>query len=342
MQKINKKRKKLQLGDLKQIRFFKKSALNKSKYFAELVKSGKLKRPFWFRRININNFKNIANEYKLPKYARLDFRSTDRMKITKDILLRYRLIASPTVSSTWEKFSQKFFKPNYFDRLGKRFIGPKTQRSWWLEPKDLRQYRWWHKIRTGLVPKSKNQMWNPQKQNKLRSWLYLSKKIFKTAYGISQTKKLKNIIKTATNSKNPNKIDSFISQVESRLQIVILRMGFASSLSSSFYYINKGLVYVNGIQVTNPNFKLKPDDIIQIKFHLRKIHPKVIFKLRRLEAWSYLRKKKQYKHLHVNYRKLQGIFLEYPTFEQNRKNILMSDPMGYPLYAYLFSQMRNI
>jgi ribosomal protein S4 len=342
MQKINKKRKKLQLGDLKRIRFYKKSVEQKSKYFANLIKSKKLKQPFWYKKINSNNFKNLAFKYFLPGSTSSEYRSTNASYLNKDILTRYRLKPDRKAFKVWNQYAKDAFKPNYFDKLGKRFIGPRTQRSWWLEPKDLRQYRLWYKIRSGLMPKSASRMWNPLKQNKLRAWLYLSKKIFKNAYGISQTKKLQNIIKSSMKSKNPNKINLFIQQVESQLQLVVLRMGFASSLRSSFYYIKKGIVFVNGVRVTNPTFKLKPDDVVQIKFHFTTINPKTVTKLRRLEGWSYLRKKKQYKHLHVDYRSLRGIFLEYPTFDQNRKNILMNDPLGYSLYAYLFSQMRNI
>lgn len=78
------------------------------------------------------------------------------------------------------------------------------------------------------------------------------------------------IFKTKLNTKkNLLSLEStFLKYLENRLDIVIYRSYFSCSIRESRYFINSGLVRVNGIRITNNSFLLKKGDIISFDKNL--------------------------------------------------------------------------
>jgi small subunit ribosomal protein S4 len=93
-----------------------------------------------------------------------------------------------------------------------------------------------------------------------------------------------------------------INYLESRLDIVIYRMGFASSILESSKFILNHLVKVNGSFVLKRNFQVNSGD--NIKF-LGKVKSDFFFNISNNQN-------KIPSNFEVNYKKLEGIFLRKP------------------------------
>ncbi len=59
--------------------------------------------------------------------------------------------------------------------------------------------------------------------------------------------------------------------LESRLDALVLRAGFARSIYAARQYVNHGHITVNGERVDIPSYSVKPGDVIAIKEKSRKI-----------------------------------------------------------------------
>lgn len=124
-----------------------------------------------------------------------------------------------------------------------------------------------------------------------------------------QERSFKRILKKSANSPLTT-LDRFVSLLESRLDVVLFRSCFASSLYKSRQMINHGYVLVNGKKIKNPSTQLSQLDTIELKKivlindkNLILDNIKVNFSSRFLPA-----------HLEVDYKTLSIIFLWDPNY----------------------------
>ena len=85
--------------------------------------------------------------------------------------------------------------------------------------------------------------------------LLRSKTIFRFFYCNLQEKSFKRILKKSVNSPLTT-LDRFVSFLESRLDVVLFRSCFVSSMYNARQLINHGIVQVNGKVVRNPGTRL--------------------------------------------------------------------------------------
>ena len=91
-------------------------------------------------------------------------------------------------------------------------------------------------------------------------------------YGISE-KQFKKIFEDAGKMKGVHG-ENFFKLLESRLDNLVYRMGFASTRRASRQLVNHGHITVNGKKVDIPSYRVKPGDVISIK-EKSKEHPAV-------------------------------------------------------------------
>lgn len=111
-----------------------------------------------------------------------------------------------------------------------------------------------------------------------------NKKKFNIFYGGLLKKKLQKQIKLILHSKqNKDFNSSFIELLESRLDSVLFRSYFSSSLRNSGQLISHGCIIVNNKIITDKSYLLKPGDLISINPKYHNIIPK---KFKKLSFWS--------------------------------------------------------
>lgn len=97
----------------------------------------------------------------------------------------------------------------------------------------------------------------------------------KLLFGFNQSYKLLNFIKKIekknTYKKRFSKANGLINLIEHRLDVVLVRARFASTLSQARQLISHRQVYVNGIVITSSFFVLKKRDIISVSPSIKKI-----------------------------------------------------------------------
>ena len=97
----------------------------------------------------------------------------------------------------------------------------------------------------------------------------------KLLFGFNQSYKLLNFIKKIekknTYKKRFSKANGLLNLIEHRLDVVLVRAKFASTLSQARQLISHRQVYVNGIVITSSFFVLKKRDIISVSPSIKKI-----------------------------------------------------------------------
>ena len=124
--------------------------------------------------------------------------------------------------------------------------------------------------------------------------------------GLSE-KRLKRIVnyslKKSSYSDNTFTAQSYvIENLESRLDIILLRSHFVLSVRNAQQLISHGHVYVNGLKVTAKNYVLNVGDIITFS---QKIHNLLVVYISRSSIWPL-----PPKYLQVNYRIFQILVIE--------------------------------
>ncbi len=120
-------------------------------------------------------------------------------------------------------------------------------------------------------------------------------------YGINE-KQFRKIFDDASKLKGVHG-ENFLRLLESRLDNLVYRIGFASTRKAARQLVNHGHITVNGIKVNIPSYRCKPGDVIAIK-EQSKTHPAVLASLEainnRVEFVTYDEKK------------LAGTYVRYP------------------------------
>lgn len=140
--------------------------------------------------------------------------------------------------------------------------------------------------------------WSKKKYNYRQ---YIAYRIFRKFYSINTQRRFKNICNSTQGYEN------VVSKLESRLDIVLYRLKFATTVGQAKEIIKSGSIYVQGELVTNYKIYVKPGETIKSThwFSLK----------RRLLA----KKQKEQNSIHYIYTGLlTGILLESP------KNIVPS------------------
>lgn len=148
-----------------------------------------------------------------------------------------------------------------------------------------------------------------RKKRTLKKSNYLNLLKLRTFYGNLGKRKFKKLFKKR--GVDSNFLGrSFAYFVESRLDVILYRANFFSSVIAAKQYINHGKVYVNGVLVKKPSFKVSVNDIITLKnFESFYIDLKDRLKNKSLLV-NYP------KYLEVNYKLASIILIKLPALEE--------------------------
>ena len=91
-----------------------------------------------------------------------------------------------------------------------------------------------------------------------------AKQKLKGYYGSISEKQFRRIYQEAIRLKGDSSAN-LIGLLERRLDAVVYRAKFVPTVFAARQFVNHGHVKVNGRRVTIPSFKVKPDDVIEVK-----------------------------------------------------------------------------
>jgi small subunit ribosomal protein S4 len=113
----------------------------------------------------------------------------------------------------------------------------------------------------------------------------------KITYGLLE-KQLKNLVK-AVQTKKGETGELVISLLETRLDNLVYRLGFAKTRMNARQFVSHGLILVNGKKVNIPSYQVRVDDEITIAEKIKK-NPQVLVALEEKEdnILPYLKKNK--------------------------------------------------
>ncbi len=120
-------------------------------------------------------------------------------------------------------------------------------------------------------------------------------------------------------------IENMIGLLERRLDIVIYRMKFVPTVFSARQFVNHGHIRVNGRKVNIPSYRVKPEDVIEVKEASREL-PLV------LEAVvSGDRDVPEY--LEVDIDRMRGVFHRTPAFAEVPYPVRMEPNLVVEFYS---------
>ncbi|MDD2181332.1 MAG: 30S ribosomal protein S4 [Bacilli bacterium] len=145
-------------------------------------------------------------------------------------------------------------------------------------------------------------------KQKVRFMYGLNEKQFKKTF--EKAKKLKGVLG-----------EDFLKLLESRLDNIVYRIGFANTRKAARQIVNHGHILVNGKKVDIPSYQVSPGDVISLKEKSLN-HPVIISSLealgRRVEFISY------------DESKLEGTYLRYP--ERSELNLEIDEALIVEFY----------
>lgn len=86
----------------------------------------------------------------------------------------------------------------------------------------------------------------------------------RNTYGLRE-RQFANYVKDASSKPGVNPVDKLYENLESRLDSVAYRMGFAGSRSLARQMVSHGHLTVNGRRVTVPSYRVSPGDLISVR-----------------------------------------------------------------------------
>ncbi len=107
--------------------------------------------------------------------------------------------------------------------------------------------------------------------------------------------------------------ENLMKVLESRLDNVVYRMGFAPTRRAARQLVNHKHFRVNGTVVNIPSFLVKPGDIIEVREKSKDLEIIV----NTLESYN----PRQYSWVEVDKKEMKGKFLQYPEREELPENI---------------------
>lgn len=83
-------------------------------------------------------------------------------------------------------------------------------------------------------------------------------------YGLRE-RQFSNYVKDASSKRGSNPVDRLFANLESRLDNVAYRLGFARTRSIARQIVSHGHITVGGRRVTIPSYRVKPGDVISVR-----------------------------------------------------------------------------
>lgn len=103
--------------------------------------------------------------------------------------------------------------------------------------------------------------------------------------------------------------DVLLRILETRLDNVVYRIGFASTRAEARQLVNHGGILVNGQRVNIPSYEVKPNDVIEV-------HDKAKAQLRIAAALDLSQQRKQVEWLDIDVKQKKGVFKRYPDVSE--------------------------
>lgn len=132
------------------------------------------------------------------------------------------------------------------------------------------------------------------------------KQKLRQTYGISE-RQFKNYFEAIAKRKG-NKEELLISKLESRLDNVVFRLGWANSRGLARQLVSHGHILVNGRKVDIPSYQVREGDVIQIKEGSKKL---ALF----LNLKAFLKKHESPAWLSLDKKKIEGKMISQPKLE---------------------------
>ena len=133
------------------------------------------------------------------------------------------------------------------------------------------------------------------------------KQKIKFMYGMLE-KQFRNYFKKAAQMKGETGLNLLV-MLESRLDNVIYKLGFAPSRPSARQLVSHAHFMVNGIKVNIPSYRLKPGDIIEVRDKSKKLD--II-----LDAVKMVKGDLNVSWLSLDKTKMSGTFVNYPERQE--------------------------
>ena len=152
----------------------------------------------------------------------------------------------------------------------------------------------------------------------------MAKQKLKSYYGYITEKQFHNLFVKATKIKGDTS-QNFVQLLERRLDAVVYRMKFVSTIFSARQFVSHGHVLVNGKKVTIPSYNIKDEDIIEVKEKSREI-PIV------LEAISSTERDIP-EYLSVDFDKMKGKYIKGPKLEEIPYPVVMEPNLVIEYYS---------
>ena len=150
-----------------------------------------------------------------------------------------------------------------------------------------------------------------------------AKQKLKAYYGNINERQFRNIYRKAL-SKRGDTTENLIALLESRLDNVVFRLGFAPTRPAARQLVSHKHFLVNGIAVNIPSYTLKPGDIISVRDRSKKMDI-ILDSIRKIKGDIDL------SWLDLDKAKMTGIFLNVP--ERDQMNLTVSEQLVVELYS---------
>jgi small subunit ribosomal protein S4 len=152
----------------------------------------------------------------------------------------------------------------------------------------------------------------------------MAKQKLKCHYGYITEKQFRNIFFKASKIKG-NTSENLIELLERRLDAVVYRMKFVTTIFAARQFVSHGHIYVNGKKVTVASYTLRDGDVIEVKEKSREV-PIV------LEAISSTERDVP-EYLSVDFDKMKGTFLKGPKPDEVPYPVVMEPNLVIEYYS---------
>ncbi|MDF3055324.1 MAG: rpsD [Gammaproteobacteria bacterium] len=129
------------------------------------------------------------------------------------------------------------------------------------------------------------------------------KQMIKRYYGV-QEKQFLNCYFKADRQKGSSG-ENLLRLLESRLDNIVYRLGFASTRSEARQLVSHKSIKVNGSVVNIPSYTLKPNDVVEVRDRCKK-------QLRIIAALELAKQRTESDWLEVDEKEIKGVFKSYP------------------------------
>ena len=176
------------------------------------------------------------------------------------------------------------------------------------------------------LPKANKRMGKGQGRNDKKQTEYgmqlLEKQRLREYYNVME-KQFRSYVEKALNSNDPTG-EALVRQLESRLDNLVYRLGFASSIRQARQMVNHGLIRVDGKKLDIPSYQVEPGSKISLKDKARKNELfKENYQAAFLNNLPYLTKEEDF----------QGVYVRYP--ERSEVPIEIQDNLVVEFYSRL-------